>query len=167
MLVHKQTRWHPLSVKNQFSKDVFYKTNIYLARQKRWATKEEQKNLFGWYLVLMGIFDTHLFITWHKTFAQNKKSVKLKWQKLLSVNLKLYNDKNLQLTGWCIQLRESKISMDVGAQAHKSSPFYYILWATFMSLSSYVHTDLRFSQLYLFLFFWLLIFKWYGTAERI
>ena len=78
---------------------MFYKTNIYLARQKRWATKEEQKNLSGWYLVLMGIFDTHLFITWHKTFAQNKKSVKLKWQKLLSVNLKLYNDKNLQLTG--------------------------------------------------------------------
>ena len=46
-----------------------------------------------------------------------------------------------------LQLRESKISMDVGAQAHKSSPFYYISWATFMSLSSNVHTDLRFSQL--------------------
>ena len=47
-----------------------------------------------------------------------------------------------------LQLRESKISMDVGAQAHESSPFYYILWATFMSLSSNVHTDLRFSRLY-------------------
>ena len=47
-----------------------------------------------------------------------------------------------------VQLRESKISMGVGAQAHKSSPFYHILWATFMSLSSSVHTDLRFSQLY-------------------
>ena len=46
-----------------------------------------------------------------------------------------------------LQLRESKISMDVGAQTHKSSSFYYILWATFMSLSSNVHTDLRFSRL--------------------
>ena len=49
---------------------------------------------------------------------------------------------------WKVQLREFKISMGVGAQAHESSPFYYIIWATFMSLSSSVHTDLKFSQLY-------------------